>query len=387
MIFDLQTLQLIWWALVGVVLILYATTAGFDFGVTLLMPFLKRKAKFAENDAERRVILNTIAPTWDGNQTWLVFAGGALFVIWPSVYAATFSGMYFLMMMILWSFFLRPTGFDYRGKLPSHTWRSTWDWALFLSALLPVFSFGLIIGNLFIGLPIAYDPILMRSFYFGSFFGLFHVFPVVCGLAALAMCLMHGTAHLNRRTDGSLKIYFQRLNTQFIWIFLLLVTVAGFMLTRIPGYVLAGMSAHPLAEPFNNITLVIPGGWWMVLKTHYWKWIPVVGVYLFALLTLYTQKKNASLSFWMSALAVASTVTLFGVGLFPFVLPSSVNPQQSLTLWSASSAQFTLMGMFYFAVVLLVIIVAYKFWGYHALWGKKATLSTKDVEKQDHTFY
>jgi cytochrome d ubiquinol oxidase subunit II len=388
MIFDFPVLQFIWWVLVGAVLIIYSTTAGFDFGVTMLMPFMNRHPKFKDNDAERRLILNTIAPTWDGNQTWLVFAGGALFVIWPAVYGAVFSGLYFLMFTILWAFFLRPPGFDYREKLPSQGWRTTWDWALLISAILPVFSFGLIIGNLFLGLPLAYDPILLRSFYLGTFLGLFHPFAVVCGIAAVFMCLMHGTAYLNRRTEADLKEFFQSLQSKFTIMFLIMMTLAGLMLMHIPGYILLAMPSQPTLDPLHNVVAVAPGLWWQSIVLSPFKILPVVLIYLFAILSLSTKRLGSGhLSFWLSGATIAATIILFGATLFPFIVPSSINPAQSLTVWNATSAQYTLMGMFYICLFFLVIIFIYKFWAFSMLWRDKKTLNTKDVAKNSHHFY
>ncbi len=388
MIFDYPVLQLIWWVLVGAVLIIYATTAGFDFGVTMMMPFMNRHEKFSDNDTERRLILNTIAPTWDGNQTWLVFAGGALFVIWPSVYGAVFSGLYFLMFTILWAFFLRPPGFDYREKLPSETWRKTWDWALLISAILPIFSFGLIIGNLFLGLPIMYDPITLRSFYLGHFFGLFHPFAVVCGITAVFMCLMHGSAYLNRRTESDLKQFFQSLQSKFTLLFLVMMTIAGLMLTHIPGYILLAMPAQPTLDPLHNVVAIGPGLWWQSIIASPLKALAVVFVYLFAILSLSTLRLGrGTLSFWLSGATIAFTIILFGTGLFPFIVPSSISPAESLTLWNATSAPYTLMGMFYISLVFLVIIFIYKFWGFHMIWRDKKTLNTEDVNENSHHFY
>lgn len=389
MIFDYMTLQIIWWVMIGVVLILYATTAGFDFGITLMLPFLRRKARFVENDEERRLLINTIAPTWDGNQTWLVFAGGALFVIWPQVYASTFSGMYALMLFILWSFFLRPPGFDYRSKLPSETWRKAWDWALFISAFFPVLAFGLAVGNLFVGLPIHFDPFTLRSFYSGNFFDLFNSMGVICALASLFMLLMHGAAHANRRTTGDLRAYFQRLYVTFGLSFLLLMTIGGLLLMyRVPGYILVHSPVDAQNHPLSNVVQLSVGAWYQSFNLHPWKWIGPIVTYVAVILALLTRRKSqGGLSFWLSALAVSGAVATFGAALFPFVIPSSIDPAQSLTVWNATSTHFTLMGMFYISAVVLLLIFAYKFWGFAAVWQKKKFLTVHDVKQNSHSFY
>ena len=379
MLFDYTTLQIIWWVLIAAVLVIYATTAGFDFGVTLLMPFLRRKATFIENDEERRVLLNTIAPTWDGNQTWLVFAGGALFVIWPPVYGATFSGMYALMLCVLWSFFLRPPGFDYRSKLPNVNWRRAWDWGLFISAFLPVLAFGLGMGNLLLGLPISHDPITLRSFYAGNFGDLLNLFGIITMVASLFLFLMHGAAHLNRRTEGALKILFRKMQRRFGIAFLLLFSVGWLQLaTNINGYVY--IDAHTIHRGI---------GVWMDNYAQYpWKWVGPILAYAGIVLSLLTNGiGRGSVAFWLSGIGVAGAVLTPILALFPFVVPSSVKVAQSLTIYNATSAPFTMMGMFYITVILLVVIFAYKFWGYAMVWRKKKTLSVEDVRQHSHHLY
>lgn len=162
---DYESLKLIWWVLVGVLLIGFALTDGFDLGAAALLPIVGR------TDSERRVVINTIAPHWDGNQVWLITAGGALFAAWPLVYAAAFSGFYWAMLLVLFALFVRPVGFDYRSKLANTRWRQTWDWGLFAGALVPSLVFGVAFGNLLLGVPFQFDGDLRVS-YHGSFWQL-----------------------------------------------------------------------------------------------------------------------------------------------------------------------------------------------------------------------
>ncbi len=389
MIFDYVTLQVIWWVLVGAVLILYATTAGFDFGVTMLLPFMNRHRDFRQDDVERRVMLNTISATWDGNQTWLVFAGGALFVVWPVVYTTVFSGVYAGMLLVLFAFFLRPPGFDYRSKIHRDGWRKMWDWALFLSAFLPIFAFGLVIGNLFVGLPFHFSAFDMRSFYDGNFFDLLNPFGIVCGLTAVAMALTQGCVHLNRRTRGELQDTFRRLYRSFGMVFLLLMTIAGIMLAyHVKGFVLLHSPTNAPAHPLNNIVSEHTGAWFNSMQVHTWKWIPVIVAYAATLIGMtFAKRGNGGFSFWLNSIGIAGTVAMFGATLFPFLVPSSIVPDQSITAWNATSAPFTLMGMFYIGVVLLLAIFAYKFWGYYAVWRKNKTLGVEDIHADSHTYY
>ena len=169
--FDYEVLKLVWWVLIGVLLIGFALTDGFDMGAMALMPFV------GQTDNERRVAINTIAPHWDGNQVWFITAGGALFAAWPMVYAVAFSGLYWAMLLVLFALFCRPVGFDYRSKVEDPRWRNAWDWALFVGGAMPALVFGVAFGNLFLGLPFQLDE-LMRSTYHGSFFALLNPFAL-----------------------------------------------------------------------------------------------------------------------------------------------------------------------------------------------------------------
>jgi len=170
--FDYETLKLVWWVLIGVLLIGFALTDGFDMGAMALMPFV------GKTDNERRVAINTIAPHWDGNQVWFITGGGALFAAWPMVYAVAFSGLYWAMLLVLFALFCRPVGFDYRSKVEDPRWRNAWDWALFVGGAVPALVFGVAFGNLFLGLPFQLDE-LMRSTYHGSFFALLNPFALL----------------------------------------------------------------------------------------------------------------------------------------------------------------------------------------------------------------
>lgn len=382
MIFDFTTLQVIWWVMIGLVLIIYGATAGFDFGVTIISPFLKK-------NEERRVLLNTIAPTWDGNQTWLVFAGGALFVIWPVVYATIFSGLYAVMLFILWSFFLRPPGFDYRGKIASQTWRTAWDWALFISAFFPVLMFGLIFGNLLQGLPIHFDRFDLRSYYDGNFFGLLSPFALLCALTSLLMMITHGAAYLVRRTEGALQKTCKRNHLVFGLLFLLAFTLVGFMVAyRVKGYALVSSPVDPTAHPLDNVVTQFTGAWLHSYAIYPWKVVGPIVVYCGILLSFFTtQIKHGAFSFWANTVGVAGTIFSAGAALFPFIVPSSVAPSQSLTVWNATSAPFTLMGMFYVTTVLLTLILIYKIFSYATMWHRKGSLTIADVKENEHTFY
>src|SRR6185436_18910518 len=177
MIFDYETLKIIWWLFVGLLLVGFALTDGWDLGVGTLLPFVGR------TDDERRVVINSIGPTWEGNQVWFITAGGATFAAWPLVYASAFSGFYAALILTLFALFLRPVGFDYRSKVEDPRWRSVWDWGIFVAGFVPALVFCVAFGNLLLGIPFHFDGD-QRSFYTGSFIGLLNPFALVAGLGS-----------------------------------------------------------------------------------------------------------------------------------------------------------------------------------------------------------
>ena len=229
MMLDYETARLIWWAILGVVLIGFAITGGFDMGIGMLLPFL------GKSDDERRVLINSIGPTWEGNQVWLVTAGAGLFAAWPTVYAVAFSGFYFALLLTLFALFLRPLGFDYRSKLPSKLWRECWDWALFAGGMVPALIFGVVFGNLLQGVPFNFDND-MRVYYYGTFLGLLNPFAILAGLISVSMLLMHGAVFLQIRTQGIIydrsKVVIKIAGS----ITLLAFAIASFWVTKINGY-------------------------------------------------------------------------------------------------------------------------------------------------------
>ncbi|MFW2457420.1 cytochrome d ubiquinol oxidase subunit II, partial [Methyloversatilis discipulorum] len=196
--FDYETLKVIWWLLVGVLLVGFAIMDGHDMGVGTLLPFAGR------NDEERRVIINTVGPHWDGNQVWFITGGGAIFAAWPLVYATAFSGFYWAMLAVLWALFFRPVGFDYRSKIHNATWRSVWDWGLFVGGAVPPLIFGVAFGNLLQGVPFHFDSTLV-PYYTGSFWQLLNPFALLAGVVGSAMITAHGAIYLAHRTEGDVQ--------------------------------------------------------------------------------------------------------------------------------------------------------------------------------------
>src|SRR6516165_4472103 len=232
---DYETLKVIWWLFIGVLLIGFAVTDGFDLGIGTLLPFLGR------NDEERRVMLNSVGPTWEGNQVWFITAGGATFAAWPLVYATGFSGFYVALIIVLFALILRPVGFDYRSKIADPRWRNAWDWGIFINGLVPSLVFGVAFGNLLLGVPYHFDGD-QRSIYTGSFFALLNPFALLAGIVSVTMLTMHGGLYLQLRTEGVVRdraIVAARLSG----IVLLAAFVAAglWVATGIDGYQIASM--------------------------------------------------------------------------------------------------------------------------------------------------
>ncbi|MCP3690471.1 MAG: cytochrome d ubiquinol oxidase subunit II, partial [Gammaproteobacteria bacterium] len=218
---DYEVLRVIWWVLVGVLLIGFAITDGFDLGVGALLTLI------GKTDDERRVMINTIGPHWDGNQVWFITAGGAIFAAWPMIYATAFSGFYLALALTLIALWMRPLGFDFRSKLPDKRWRSSWDWALFVSGVVPSLIFGVAFGNLLLGVPFELDPTL-KATYTGSFFGLLTPFALLTGLVSVAMLLNHGATWLQMKTDSFIQV-----RARAVSVILSLATVALFALAGV----------------------------------------------------------------------------------------------------------------------------------------------------------
>lgn len=376
---DYTTLKLIWWLLIGVLLIGFAIMDGHDMGVGALLPFL------GKDDTERRVIINTIAPHWDGNQVWFITAGGAVFAAWPFVYAIAFSGLYWAMMLLLAALFFRPVGFEYRSKIASTRWRNNWDWAIFAGSAVPSLLFGVAFGNLFLGVPFEIDS-TMRSTYTGSFFGLLHPFALLCGVISLCLLILQGASYLSHRTEGVIQARAKKAAVFAAILMLVASSLAGVWVYSMDGLVVKQMGeTGATLNPLMKQVSVESGAW---LKNFYAMpalWLLPALVYVMVLATLALQNaRKALLGFVTMSLAVACMILTAGVALFPFVLTSSSHPEMSLTLWDASSSQYTLNVMFYVALIFTPIILTYTAWAYRVMRG---VLTTEYVKANDKSLY
>lgn len=378
--FDYETLKIIWWVLVGVLLIGLALTDGFDMGAMALMPFV------GKTDNERRVAINTIAPHWDGNQVWLITAGGAFFAAWPMVYAAAFSGMYWALLLVLFGLFFRPVGFDYRSKIENTTWRNAWDWALFVGGALPALLFGVAFGNLFLGLPFRLDETL-RMHYEGSFFGLLHPFALIAGVVSLSMLCTHGGTWLMLRTDGELYERARKAANLCSMVFLGSFGLAGlWLIVGIDGFSLGdAFDRNAVLNPLVKEVTMTNHGWLANYAKHPLTLLaPIAGIAGGVLAMRATKANEVYKAFLGSSLAIVGAICTAGFALFPFVFPSSIDPVSSMTMWDAVSSEKTLGVMTVAAIIWLPIIFAYTYWCYSRMWG---TLTNKTIEDNSHGLY
>jgi cytochrome d ubiquinol oxidase subunit II len=377
--FDYSTLKIIWWLLVGALLIGFAIMDGHDMGVGTLLPFVGR------SDLERRVVINTVGPHWDGNQVWFITAGGALFAAWPIVYATAFSGFYWAMMLVLWALFFRPVGFDYRSKIHNAKWRSTWDWGLFIGGAVPPLVFGIAFGNLLQGVPFRFDDYLVST-YTGSFWQLLNPFALLVGVVSSAMITLQGGSYLAHRTEGVIQ---QRAIKGAVGAALMMVITfiaAGFWLQHIEGFrITSVVDMGALPDPLGK-TVVREAGAWM---GNYGKqpllWLlpalAIAGALLAAGLLLARWTLTA---FVASSLAVVGVIGTAGASMFPFIMPSSSMPDASLTVWDSVSSHMSLAIMFWATLIFLPLIVVYTSWAYRVMRGK---VTLAHIEANEHSAY
>ena len=376
---DYATLKIIWWVLVGVLLIGFAIMDGHDMGVGALLPFVGR------NDLERRVVINTVGPHWDGNQVWFITGGGALFAAWPVVYATAFSGFYWAMMLVLWALFFRPVGFDYRSKIHHAAWRSTWDWGLFVGGAVPPLVFGIAFGNLLQGVPFQFDAYLV-SRYSGSFWQLLNPFALLCGVVSSAMLTMQGGVYLAHRTEGVLQRRAIRGALGAALVMVLGFVAAGLWLPAIEGYrISSAIDGGALPDVLGKTVVRETGAWLANYGRQPLLWVlPALGVGGAALAALLLLRRRKLAAFVASSLGVTGVIATAGASMFPFVMPSSSMPNASLTVWDSVSSHLSLAIMFWAVLFFMPLIILYTGWAYRVMRGK---VTAAHIEANQHSAY
>ncbi len=363
---DYEALRIIWWALIGVLLAGFAITDGFDFGVAMLLPFI------AKDDIDRRVVINTVAPVWEGNQVWFILGAGAIFAAWPYVYAVAFSGFYLAMMLLLALMILRPVAFKYRSKLDCPYWRSGWDYILSGGAIGSSLIFGIAIGNVLQGVPFQFDLDLQIN-YTGYLLDLFNPFALLCGMASAALLTMHGGFYVALKTEAEVQTRARYYAHYAALAYLILYAIAGaYLAQKLDGYVLISDVAHNgPSNPLHKQVVRISGGLVTNYSTYPWMILaPALSLVSALLAFLLRFSRKSCIAFLCSSLAIVGAIASVGFSLFPFMLPSSSQPNHSLLIWDASSSYLTLMLMLVVAVIMVPIVLAYTIVVYRVLRGK-----------------
>ncbi|MGQ3489451.1 cytochrome d ubiquinol oxidase subunit II [Roseovarius pacificus] len=362
---DFDILRIIWWGLLGVLLIGFALTDGFDMGVGALLPFI------AKSDEERRLVINTVGPVWEGNQVWFILGGGAIFAAWPPLYAVSFSGFYLAMFIILAALILRPVAFKYRSKREDRRWRNTWDWALFVGGAVPALIFGVAVGNVLQGVPFRLTDDLF-SLYEGSFFALLNPFALLAGAVSLTMLIAHGAAWVAVKAEGPVVDRARRFGT-----FAGLAAMAGYALAGL--WLAVGIDGYTMTTeavvngPSNPLLTEVAreGSWLAAYAARPWIVIaPAMGFAGMALAYLSLWRGGEVSALLFSKLGITGVISSVGLTMFPFILPSSIDPRSSLTVWDSSSSHLTLFVMLAVTVIFMPLILLYTAWVYKVLWGK-----------------
>ena len=376
---DYEFLRFIWWVLVIVLLIGFSVTDGFDMGVTALLPVTGKK------EVERRIMINSIAPHWDGNQVWLLTAGGAIFAAWPIVYSVAFSGFYIALFLVLAALFFRPIGFEYRAKIDNPTWRSVWDWGLFAGGFVPALVFGVAFGNLLQGVPFELNE-LSQATYTGSFLALLNPFALLCGVLSLAMLMTHGANWLQMKTTEELRDRARSVSQIGAIVTLITFVLAGAWLYFKEGYVVTSVVDHfAPSSPMNKEVAVETSAWFRNFNEMPILWIfPALAVVAALLNAAFSKANRCGFAFFFSALTMTGVIITAAVSMFPFVMPSSSHPEQSLLMWDATSSELTLILMFFLALIFVTISLCYTIWSYTKMFGR---LDANFIDENKHSLY
>lgn len=364
--FDYETLKVIWWALISVLLIGFVVTEGFDMGVGTLLPVI------GKNDDERRIMINSIAPHWEGNQVWLVLAAGAIFAAWPTVYAASFSGFYIAMMLTLFALYLRPVGFDYRSKIANPRWRNSWDWGIFVGSTVPPIIIGVAFGNLLQGVPFSFDEFL-RVDYQGGFFALLNPFALLVGVFTLCLFLLQGSTWLQMKMEGELRERARLVTMITAPLAVLLFAGIGLWLANgIDGFVITSViDTNGASNPLLKTVVMQEGAWLNNYRDYPITMLaPVVGLVFPLIAFVASCFKCGGWAFTAGSIAQFGVLFTCAVSMFPFLMPSSLNPSHSLTVWDATSSELTLTVMTVAAMIFLPLILLYTSFAYFKMFGR-----------------
>ena len=358
-------LKLIWFFVIGIICMGFAVTGGSDLGVCALIPWL------GKNDSERRQLLDSIGPTWEGNQVWLVTAGAALFAAWPLMYAAAFSSFYLAFLLVLLALILRPPGIDYRNKLSKPLWRKSWDFCLFISGFVPCLLFGVALGNLLRGLPFFYDQNLMPH-PTGTFFNLLDLYALVCGFVSLSLLLLQACLFIQCKTLSRLRD--RALRTAYLAgsLFILSFSLAWLgALFYIDGYAVVSIGdPNQALIPTAKEVIKGPGLWFRHYQQDAWGYIgPFLSILSVGIALQLARRQHPKIALVCNSVALMSVIFTLGFTLYPFVMPSMSVPNHSLTIWDTSASRLTLGWMLIAVIFFLPIVLGYTTWVFRIMRG------------------
>ncbi|NSL93864.1 cytochrome d ubiquinol oxidase subunit II [Acetobacter syzygii] len=372
-------LKLIWAGLLCVLLIGLGLMVGMDMGVGTLLRFVGR------TDGERRTALNIIGPHWDGNQVWFILGGGAIFAAFPTLYATSFSVFYVVMILLLFSMILRPVAFEYRSKVDARLWRASWDWVFLLSGFLPMFVYGAAFGNILQGVGYHFNW-TGQYFQDASFLTyLFNPFAILCGLMAVSLSVMQGGVMLMMRSENPIYDRAQRYASRAGVIAAVLFVAGGVWVRGMPGFVLEqGDPAMPANPMHGQHVTVQVGAWFANYAAHPVLWLlPVLGVVCMLAGVTLVKANRPHVAWWMGLGSWLGTIGTVAASMFPFFMPSTTRPDQSLTIWNSSASQYGLTCMLAVALIFVPLILCYTSWCYYVMRGK---VRTADIIKDTHSY-
>jgi len=346
-------LQITWFVLWGVLWSVYFMLDGFVLGTGLMSGFLAR------TDTEKRVLINTLGPVWDGNEVWLVTAGGATFAAFPTTYALMFSNLYSALLLLLFALIVRGVAFEFRGKIDKQAWKSGWDIAITVSSFLPALLFGVAFGNIFEGIPMRNDFAALSFNYDGGLLSLLNPYGLLTGVLFVLLFAVHGSLYSAIKTTGDLS---QRAGAMANRLWLPLLAVAVVFL----GY------TYPATKLYDNY-----------LQAPLLLVIPVIAVTSLLLVKVFAAQGKLHKAFLFSCLTIVFVCFTGIAGLFPNLIPSSLDPASNLTIYNSSSSPYTLKIMTVVAFIFVPTVIAYKIWVYRIF---RARVTNEDVEQNSEAY-
>ncbi|QJC35687.1 cytochrome d ubiquinol oxidase subunit II [Enterobacteriaceae endosymbiont of Donacia sparganii] len=379
---NYEFLCVIWSIIIGILITGFIITDGLDMGVGILLFII------GKNNIERRIMINTIAPHWDGNQVWLITTGGALFAAWPIVYATIFSHFYIVMLLLLISLFLRPVGFEYRSKIKNKIWQKICDICISIGSIIPPIIIGIALGNILQGIPFYMDK-YYHIYSEKNFLKLFNFSSIIISITTLFLVINHAASYLQIRIkdynlNSRLNLILKLSSILLIIFFILsLVNILFFM----KGYKINLFIYKKMNNIFlkNNNIIYENKAWMSNFKNHIYLYIiPLTSIVLPFLTFLSSIFKKFIITFICSSLTIISIILTLGIIMFPFIIPSNIKPYQSLTIWNATSSKLTLNIMLYIVIIFMPIVLAYTFWCYKKMFFY---INKEKIKKKSNFYY